>query len=71
MTESAKKWKRNRVTDFTFVGCGPVPDDTRVDLRFRDGMVVTNELSGNWCWWKDGDASDIVAWRLAENEVAR
>ena len=45
-------------------GPNPVPGQ-RVDVRWRDGEVSTDEPSRDWCW-KPTDGDDtIIAYRIA------
>lgn len=46
----------------------PVPEDTMVDVRFRDRDIESDIHAGFWSdWWlHDGSATDIVAYRLSK-----
>ena len=41
----------------------PVPENSRVDIKFRDGDVGL-EQSANWDWIHLGYRSDIIAYRI-------
>ncbi len=48
----------------------PVPDGTKVDIKFRDGDVFFGENT-NWDWSWDEDeqgGADIIAYRVIEND---
>lgn len=45
----------------------PVSDDTRIDVRDRDGFIWTNDLARHHYWIHDGPITrddDVVAYRL-------
>ena len=50
----------------------PVPPETKVDVRYRNGMVTESIKARERRWeaWRElGDSDwDIVAWRMAKPE---
>jgi hypothetical protein len=49
----------------------PVPPDTWIQIRFRDGGTITSE-AGLWedCWWENNDlGSDIVKYRVTNPKL--
>ena len=48
----------------------PVPEGTRVDVRFRDGDIDEDSMAGIWNWdWQPGptpNAGDIIAYRVLD-----
>jgi hypothetical protein len=45
-------------------GACPVPPDTAVEIRFRDGFTHRSNAACNWKWSHYGGFSDIVAYRV-------
>lgn len=43
----------------------PVPDDTVVDIKFRNGKMKSNTKALWWRWGLNGGPYDIVAYRVA------
>ena len=48
-------------------GLCPVPDDTIVECRFRDGGDNLCESAGQFRWGREGNGGDIVAYRVVEH----
>lgn len=46
----------------------PVPDDTVVDIKFRNGEVESNTKALSWRWGTRGGLYDIVAYRVVKPE---
>ena len=46
----------------------PVPDDTVVDIKFRNGEVESNTKALSWRWDTWGGPYDIVAYRVVKPE---
>lgn len=46
----------------------PVPDDTVVDIKFRNGEVESNTKALSWRWDTRGGPYDIVAYRVVKPE---
>lgn len=44
----------------------PVPDDTVVDIKFRNGEVESNTKALWWSWGTNGGPYEIVAYRVAK-----
>ena len=44
----------------------PVPDDTVVDIKFRNGEVESNTKALWWSWRTNGGPYEIVAYRVVE-----
>lgn len=44
----------------------PVPDDTVVDIKFRNGEVESNTKALWWSWGANGGPYEIVAYRVAK-----
>ncbi len=48
----------------------PVPDQTRVSVRFRNGSIDYADYAGIWSWeWRLGptpNAGDIIAYRVLD-----
>lgn len=42
----------------------PVPDDTVVDIKFRNGEVESNTKALGWSWRTNGGPYEIVAYRI-------
>lgn len=46
----------------------PVPDDTVVDIKFRNGEVASNTKALGWSWGTSGGPYEIVAYRVAAQQ---
>lgn len=44
----------------------PVPDDTAVDIKFRNGEVESNTKALLWSWGTSGGPYEIVAYRVVK-----
>ncbi len=47
----------------------PVPPDTMVEVKFRDGSCETGRSANCYSWRRDGDDDDIVSYRTITEQA--
>jgi hypothetical protein len=45
----------------------PLADNTRHEVRFRDGSIEADDEPQTWNWSEDGVEGDIIAYRVVQS----
>lgn len=69
-TDTYRQIENDGWTEWCGGGC-PVPEETPVEVKFRNGTSSRNLLACDWGWLTDADEPrpyDIIAYRVIEND---